>query len=545
MKHEATLQLINQCLESIASGQTDVAITLLRSHEGGKYNSTFASYANRINRLKEEQNQGVIDPATYDLRMNQINAALIKTLEAWKENPGGSPGRSRMWLWMGGVGIALAALLGWWLVMPKNTCTPENKVAIHVADFIPDDSKDPLSDLLYYALEDGLTDDQYAIRSTTYIDDKDTQQLARYRQTHFEGKCDREGLIVNGDYYKDEKLFTCHIHMVKLAFKVNDLGEGQEKYNLRNPKDLELDFVEQADLIAQFIYAILQTFAAENLDEVNAAVTALDQIVHSEIARSDNKIKGAALFYKAVAQTMKGEVDEAKSSFTQAKRLDAKLATTITENLDYVAAVEAIQAQKPDYAPIADPQYEIPEEGPTPEALFQALDQTDTSAVIAFLEAYPDHPEAEALQKVLYDLRAEAAYATLNQSDTLAVMAFLKAFPDHPSADDLIAQMADSKEAAAFLALNWKDTSQIVDFLAAYPDHSETQVLKDTLYQLRATAAWMPIRETTEVEALQQFIDQYPKSSYRQAAENRLIALQWDELQKNATESGLKSVHRQ
>ena len=362
MKNEETIKLIDNCLELIATGKTDVAISLLRSHEGGKYSSQFTTYANRVNRLKKELNQGMISMSAHDIRINQINAGLVKTLQAWKDNPEAGPkGRLKKWHIYAGIGVLGILILVFAILKEGIDCGEEEKVQIHIANFERDDVQGKFSKYLYPEVDDVLNEDDYQVRSVPYLDQRLSEDIERYKAKFFDGRCQRQGLIILGDYIPEEKDFICQIKIANLYFKVNDLDQGADKYRLRNPDNIELKVGQQAKLIADFIKAILMTYAAENIQQIDAALYSINNTLSSEIAHNDKSVASVAYFYKGIALAMKGELSQAKAAFIKAKHLNPRISASVDENLEFVAFV---QKKAPEKIPIEDEKYDISEEKP-------------------------------------------------------------------------------------------------------------------------------------------------------------------------------------
>ena len=548
MSHQTTIQLIEDCLASIANGNTDTALTMLMNFEGGKYRSKFISFANRLNRLTKERNQGTVNESAYEARLNRLNAGLIKTLDAWKNNAGGVPGGGMgKWIGYGVIGLVVFGVAIWWVMQPKVDCGPEGKVQVHVADF--DETADAFSPLLQGEIINKIGETDYFISSTNYLNAKDKDQINKYRSKAFEN-CNRSGLMVYGDLVlKDglDPVLACFIQLTNMAFQVPKLVTDQEVYFIKNPPDLEFKIGTNAELIAEFIQAILNVYAAKDIAELDNALSLLNKVQTSELAMADEDVKATAIFYQGVVQTMKGNVEAAKTAFQEIQAMP-KFKPVVIDNLRYVKEVEVKRIENPGFVPLLVEQTQIEVRETSPDdlamAAFEKVDQKDTSQIKTFLTKYPDYNKAEELKTILNNLRGEAAYADLDQSDTEAVLAFLQQFPNHPEAPALIKKVAKSKEEADFLALDLKDTTQLLNFLDLYPNYKEGKALQDTLYQLRASAIWSALKETDNITSIENFIKRFPKSKHLNKAKERIINLKWSAIKKAPTEETVKHFYR-
>ena len=483
MDNQAPLQLLQDCEQHIAAGQTEKALKKLVKVPHRQYRRRFVGLSNRYKILVKEQNRGTLSTADFQTGMNKVNVALIATLGEYEgflsggEAKGTSDGNFPMLKVVLGAGLAMIAGLLLWkfagLSKQRTTsiCTEHRKL-IHVADF-QGEGRSPFSETLTGKLRRNVGTfgvEQVGYQATGSASYRDT-----ILQKYFSG-CDTSGIFVNGLWDDEVQVFLAYLDMANLQLKVPGLTVA-ETFILENPPNVVFSIREDARFLADLIIAMVNAYEGRTYGALKRLIALRTDTVLS----LDPGLKAFVQLNIGNCYAMRGDSSAAQKSYEEVQSSgDDQLAAIAENNRTIAARVEQIMTTSPklvrtlevhkeehraiqqalltnttpppqslesetaEASAIAEVEETIkaseeeqPSEPspPTDSEVWATVDQNDTSALLAFLDQFPDFENAPAVQEKLAQLRGEHAWNGIKDAPTIQdLRTFLTRFPNHASA---------------------------------------------------------------------------------------------------------------
>ena len=286
----------------------------------------------RLNAINEKIRLGILSSENAELELNKLRHTVFDINEQIfrVEDP---EFKQKQYIRYGAIalGVLLLGILTFVFFGPE-TCE-DHKVGIFVANFQNVDrgnEVDGFANSVTTKLDYLLSESKYDITPVGY----QTREVSRYdeyiAEEYFVNSCDTNGLFVNGFLDKTDQIFNIYLTLVGLELTLPEVVKNNSIY-LSNPNGIEFFLPEDAEFLAEFVYALLQLYEG-NPEIALGRFLDLEKTDKKGIIAGSKSLGANMAYFKGNCYVLTGQPKKATKSYAKAHSLGNSDIQQFSEN---------------------------------------------------------------------------------------------------------------------------------------------------------------------------------------------------------------------